>query len=553
MRNSSVEEMNSGIRWQHLWDVFAVFLLIIVIGVADVNRVLAVIFTHDHFYHLDSMLMAPGWAHLKGLTLNVDVISQYSMVIPVVVSRLADAVGGFSYQSVLTVLIALVTLYFIAFYWLLRTWLGSVLWAIFGVLLAVKLHMFHDGVAPVVWRYPSATVLRYVFDIIAFYAVSRHCVTYQRRYLWIAFAVAGISLAYMMDTGLYLLFALYVYLTAYLLVGSRQGPAINMLKEWPRVLWLFIMPFVIALGVLFLVQGPAIFTQQMWGNAFEFAGFFMQGWGAMPMHEVLRDRQFFAFFMGFFIPAVYVWTLIFVGGKCLTGQAPWKDVFVVFLSVYGLCLYQYFINRSALSSYYAVCLPYAGVVCYWLRALSEKLSLGVRWTFSLASIGLVVLFLGTNVWFGSYPNIWHSTAQQWAKESQAFREEFNFERDAQLIRELTAPDERVALICNFETAILMGSGRKPFFYLFPLVESARMDLPVVGRNYLYTQERLARTLQQINDKKPAYIFVETRFLRAYENGSQQTSGTLRELMKNVLRHYRYETEGQYLTALKRGI
>lgn len=64
------------------------------------------------------MPMALGWVHRKGSTLNVDVISQYSMVIAVIVSRLADAVGGFSYQSALTVLSTLTTMYFIAFYWL---------------------------------------------------------------------------------------------------------------------------------------------------------------------------------------------------------------------------------------------------------------------------------------------------------------------------------------------------------------------------------------------------------------------------------------------------
>lgn len=65
----------------------------------------------------------------------------------------------------------------------------------------------------------------------------------------------------------------------------------------------------------------------------------------------------------------------------------------------------------------------------------------------------------------------------------------------------------------------------------------RLDSPGAGRNYLYTQERLAETLQQIEDKNPAYIFVEKRFLRADENGSKQTSETLRERIKHVLRHY----------------
>lgn len=41
--------MKNVIRWQHLLDVLAVFMPIILIGVSDVNRVLAVIFSYDHF------------------------------------------------------------------------------------------------------------------------------------------------------------------------------------------------------------------------------------------------------------------------------------------------------------------------------------------------------------------------------------------------------------------------------------------------------------------------------------------------------------------------
>ncbi len=536
-----------------LADALVVLMLIAVIGATDVQQALAVIFTHDKFYHFDSLLMAPAWAHLNGLTLNSDVISQYSMVIPVVVGRLADAFGGFGYQSVLTVLVLLVTLYFIAFYWVLRSWLGSAVWAVFGILLALKLHMFHDGVTPVVWRFPSTTVVRYWFDLFALYAVWRHCATFQTKYLWAAFAVAGIALAYMTDTGLYLLFALYVYLAAYLIKGHRQGTGIQLSKQWPSFLVLCGMPFAIALGVLFSVQGPAVLTQQMWINAFEFAGYFLQGWGAIPMHEVLQDRQFFAFFMGFFIPAVYVWTLIYVGGKCLTGRAPWRDMFAVFLCVYGLFLYQYFVNRSALNSYYVVCLPYVGVVCYWLDALTRRSSVGLKRNIKLAAIGIVVALLGANRWFALYPNVLSIKRDAWAQEEEAFKREFDFSSDARLIQGLTAPDERVALISNFETALLMGAQRKPFFYLFPLIESARCASHADGRNYLYTQERLIKTLRQIEDQKPRYIFIEKKFWQAYEKGSHKMSGTLRELLRQISGQYSHQEDGQYLAAFKRRI
>jgi hypothetical protein len=539
---------DSDLRWVRIWDGVFPVILIILIGVPDINYVLKEILVTDSFYHFDSLLMAPGWAYLNGLTLNMDVTSQYSMVIPAVISRLADMSGGFSYHNVLAVLIGLSAAYFIALYFVFRSWLKSALWATFGILLAIKLHMFHAGVSPVIWRYPSATVMRYWFDWIALYAISRHCDSFSRRYLWLAFVSAGMALAYMLDTGIYLTFTVYVYLGAYILARPQHQREFRYPQDIFLLLALILTPVVTALGVLYGIQGPSIFTRELWMNALEFAGLFMQGWGAMPMHESLRSGHLFIFLMGFFMPIVYVWTLIFVGGRCLTGRAPWRDFFIVFVSVYGLCLFQYFINRSALSSYYVVCIPYVFVLCYWLNALSERLSLRSRRYVSLSAVVLMASVLGTSAMFTEYPNY---LSQSFNKQLENYLDGgMDVNRDAQLIERLTAPHEQVALISRFETAILMQARRKPFFYYFPLMESTPLHMPTSGRNYLYTTTRLNRIIHQLQGKRPKYIFIEKSLVKKQTPPAGKQTTSMKVLIQYVNSHYDHDADGEYLTAFK---
>lgn len=89
--------------------------IILIIYVPDLTKVLARIFVRDQFYHLDSFIMAPGWAQFNGLVLNRDVISEYSVLIPFLVSRMAKVFGGFDYQHVIAVLMVISILYLSAF------------------------------------------------------------------------------------------------------------------------------------------------------------------------------------------------------------------------------------------------------------------------------------------------------------------------------------------------------------------------------------------------------------------------------------------------------
>ena len=140
-------------------------------------------FIGEQFHHNDSFIMGPGWAYLSGQTLDVDIISQYGIGFVVVISRLAQLFGGFSYEHVMAVMVMGTILYYLAWYFLIRRWLGSMIAGIAVMLLAIKWQMFHTGVFPFVFTYGSATPMRFVYDVIYFWCLWMHIKTGHKKWL----------------------------------------------------------------------------------------------------------------------------------------------------------------------------------------------------------------------------------------------------------------------------------------------------------------------------------------------------------------------------------
>lgn len=192
------------------------------------------------------------------------------------------------------------------------------------------------------------------------------------------------------------------------------------------------------------------------------------------------------------------------------------------------------------------------MVCYWIekfvRSISEaratvvKIILVVAMTGALSSSYLVTF----------YPNIFNLAGNKpWKDEVQFYKQEFELKRDVALIDQLTSKDQKVALISSFETKLLMDAQRKPFFYYFPLIESTHMRLAHFRGTYLHTQGRLRKTLDQLTEQKPEYVFIEQKlFKRLLPAQYYQAHEALEALLKYLDTNYQPVQEGQYLVALK---
>ena len=108
--------------------------------------------------------------------------------------------------------------------------------------------------------------------------------------------------------------------------------------------------------------------------------------------------------MGFIIPAVYVLTIMIIGALVYLRQLDAPAMFIIYICVYGLGIYHYFVYRSAVTSYYVVCIPFVFVLCFWVQQIVKPLS--QQWRRILLSI-LVVVTLGclvTGYLFTVYPH-----------------------------------------------------------------------------------------------------------------------------------------------------
>ncbi|MBI4309928.1 MAG: hypothetical protein HY591_06315 [Candidatus Omnitrophica bacterium] len=527
--------------WPLAWDLGFLGLVFALLWPVDFGNVLGRMFSRDAFYHLDSMLMAPGWAHLTGLVLNRDITSEYSTALPVIVSELCRPMGGFDYPTAVKFIMTTVLLYYAGLYIFVRQWLNSALLAAFAVLLAIKLQLFHWGVAPLVWQYPSATPFRHWPDVIFFFCVWRHVQTFKQLWLWAAAVTVGFALAWMVDAGVYMLAAFLVYAAVF---GHQQRWTLGRVGAFSAQM--LVVSLAVALAILAIIGQGSVFQADFWRNTFEFAGLFTQGWGALPMTEGLKDRQFFAFIMGFIIPVLYAFTLILTGALLWLRKINYKNVFAVVLCVYGLGLYHYFIHRSGVNSYYAVCVPLVLVICFWLGKGLRPFKTGMRRTCAGALAMSTLCALATSYLFTYYPNIFNLAGFDWRLEKHLYEEGFagDLNSDADFIKQRTAPRERVALISSFEVRILMLADRRPFFYYFPLMESAHMQAAEVRGTYLHTYGRLQKTVRQLEEAPPAYIFVEKKLL------NQKVQTGLGALLDYVNTHYVLQAQGKYLAAFK---
>ena len=284
-------------------------------------------------------------------------------------------------------------------------------------------------------------------------------------------AASGLMMAYELEVGIYLTLGFYAYVFMLLTLPSTK----TKLFHWPvdirKIIGLCVLPFISAFILLWMVEGHWVWTSEFWRNSTEYARLFLNGFGSLPYWDGLKDKQFFAFCMGFIIPAVYVLTMMIIGAFLYLRQMDTPQMFIVYVCVYGLGLYHYFVYRSAVTSYYVVCMPFIFVLCFWLQQILKPVPQQLRRIILSVLVFLTFGALMTGYLFTVYPNVLNLAGLDLTQEVAFYKKEFNFEKDAALIDRLTGPDERVALISSFETKILMQAHRKPFFYYFPMVVS----------------------------------------------------------------------------------
>ena len=584
--------------WQHIAEWAVPAGLFILLFIPNIEGIVARMFIGEQFHHNDSFIMGPGWAYVSGQALDVDTISQYGMGFVVVISRLAQLIGGFTYEHVIGMMVYLSVIYYLAWYFLIRRWLGSLVLAAAVMVIGIKWQLFHIGALPFVFTYGGMTPVRFLYDVIYFWCLWMHINTGEKKWLVASAAACGFGIFYLTSEGIYATASFGAY---FLLLAA--------LPAWRKFFRLRLqdtlilgIPFVMAFILLTLAIGPKIMTPDFSSNIGEFINYFLSGFGLEYFYKTLLEHKYLQSLMGFVIPIFYVLTLLILLSRLAVNAAQKQDWFPVVLCFYGFGTFHYYVERSDVTSYYAVCLPYVFLLGFWARAVIGCLQEHQQTPARLILLGVCSWALVTNHMFLSYPNMINlsshpltdtkismslpdghpyfnhlfrffepglklsvnslgGTREEILQESdfkddaelvEYYRKNSRFAQDADLIASLTARSDEVPLISGFEIEMLMQAKRKPFFYYFPLLISRPMTMRCFEACSIYTTDQLDKTIKKFEDQKPPYIFMERIYMvneipRAY----LFQFPSLVPLVNYVRTHYTPVAQGEYLVALKR--
>ncbi len=581
-------------------DILVPLLIVAVLYVPDLKAAVARMWIGDCLHHFDTALMAQAWAYLKGAAINMDVYEHYGLGFPIVMGLLAKGLGLFSYEGMLALLIWISILYFIFSYFFLRAWLNSVPAAVVGVLWALKWKMFHPGVYPFVFTYPDTTVIRHVFDLAFLFLVLRHLQSGRFYALAAAAAVCGLGLFYVSDTGVYL-FVAFVFYLAWLLLEAWGSPKFLQNTLRPVLICLVSAP-ALAFVLFCAFQGAHAWSGELWSNMYEQIELFLAGHGDLPMYKSLLDGDYMASFMSFAIPLAYAGILLVTVSLCYLKKIDRQNIMAAVVAVYGMGLFHYYVCRAADTSYYTVGLPFAFLLGWLCVKAGPWLSIRGRHAFWAAAVLLSLFALLSNHYVLSYPNLLNFSANPYtasdirpvvkgmdhyfnniplglspalklpanslgeqeeelkvetdfkndAEFKEFFTREFDFQEDAALLDRLTKAGEKAALISSFETKILMQADRASLFYYFPVIDSRPMRARIFPFSSLLSTHRLNKTLNELDNARPAYLFMEKILLaEAVPSSYAYLYPELLEILRYVHQHYEPYQEGRYLIAMKR--
>lgn len=565
----------------------AVFLIIFM---PDPQAVVAWMYMGEYFHNWDVCLTGAVFAVLEGLRPGVDVLTSYGFGAPVWVAQLLKPAGGFDYAKVLIIIMTVGIVYFSAWFLLLRQWLKSGVLAFAAVIIAIRLQLFNGILEPFIWAAVMGSIFRYCFDVGVFWMIWRHMMTGRWVYLFAAAGFAGFGMFHLMTTGLTSLGILGLYLLL--------SPSVHVSRKA-----LVVGSALLISGLLFFATvGVHIFSPAFWHNVVEYNSYFVKGVFSAPILKALVERKMYVFVLGGLLcPVLYMLTVLHAATETLKKKSTPAVMFAGLVGVYGLAVHTYYIFIS--SQWANICLPAVFLVFYWIGVLLPKCSAGIQKNAPWVLAVLALYGLWTTPMFVGYPNLlnfssspivdtrtairvgpskipyFHQLATSFpeaykvplnslGEKDEGLRFESDFKdhaalkdyyakevhwpKDVELIQRLTAPGSRVPLVASFEVLLLKQADRKPFFYYFPLTNSHPMRMRNFIPTQLFSYGQLQKTIDQLEQEKPPYLFMEKVFLtrqvpQAYFFDYEDFIGLIRYI------DLRYEAgpTGQYLVAMKR--
>lgn len=190
-------------RW-HPADLVVPLALVAIVYVPGWRLLAGNAFSGEEFLHIDFFAIGPALAFSKGLALGTDVHAYYGMGWAIALTKL-PLVRTLSHGHFIRLEVIYGCIYFTAVYAFLRLFTRRWQWAVSGTALAFLLQLFGSySSAFIMWRFPSATVLRWAFDIWFFLTCLAYLRTHRERWLVAGGVLVGLAILFQTDTGIYL-------------------------------------------------------------------------------------------------------------------------------------------------------------------------------------------------------------------------------------------------------------------------------------------------------------------------------------------------------------
>lgn len=265
-----------------------------------------------------------------------------------------------------------------------------------------------------------------------------------------------------------------------------------------------------------------------------------------PMMAPLRVRQFFPFFMGYFVPLFYVFSLlVMMGKKNAHNSSPLR--LPVVICVYGLMIFVDYLGHPMIGFYGALMVPAILVLLWWLSQMFISSTVLVKRGAYAAIFLLAAGALLTNRLMMTYPNSIYQDKKRFAAERMYYEHFDAIAQSASLIRQLTQENQKIALLSNFETALLMQAHRQPLFKDFPVMFSSISNGP--GGLNLKTKKQCLELINSLEEENALYVFVDERL---WSLGPQALGDSgLNAVLGYLRNHYQEYTRQGFLVALQR--
>ena len=324
---------------------------VLVIGLLYLPR--AAELAGDAFYgenalHLDFFGYGPALAYRAGLSLGTDLRTYYGLGWPVVFAHL----HALTYTGIIRLEAVYGCVYFIGVYAFLRVLVGDRRWAAAGTGLAVFLQMFAGFPALLVmWRFPSATIMRWPFDVWFLLACLLHLRRGRTAWPVVASVCVALALVFETDTGLALAVAFAFF---WLATWRMKGAAGLRPLAWsvPAAA----ITLVAGLGVASrwtMLSGP------FWAGWLENLRLSVAGATLLPL---TTEPTTWAVVLFVVVAVTYLgWiatSLILLVGRRLTTST----VMVGMTALYGFLTLEYFVGRSSPNNLFRPAVPFAIVV-----------------------------------------------------------------------------------------------------------------------------------------------------------------------------------------------